>query len=35
MIDNKIELPSTPAEAIIKYKDEYLNEFEINEIGEF
>ena len=35
MIDNKIELPSSPSDVLIKYKDEYLTEYEVNEVNEF
>jgi hypothetical protein len=35
MIDNRIDLPISSAEALIKYKDEFLNEYEENEITEF
>jgi dual specificity tyrosine-phosphorylation-regulated kinase 2/3/4 len=35
MVDNKIELPVSSSEAIIKYKEDYLSDIEINEIVEF
>ena len=35
MIDHRIDLPSTSSDALIKYKDEYLTDFEVNEIVEF
>lgn len=35
MIDNKIDLPSTSSDVLIKYKEDYLTEYEISEIVEF
>jgi hypothetical protein len=35
MVDNKIDLPVSSSEAIIKYKEDYLSDIEINEIMEF
>ena len=32
MIDHKIELPATSSDALKKYKDDYLSEFEETEI---
>ena len=35
MIDHRIELPSSSAEVIIKYREDYLTEFELTEVIEF
>ena len=35
MIDHRIDLPATATDVLIKYKEEYLNEFEVGEVVEF
>ena len=35
MIDHRIDLPSSSSDVLIKYKEEYLTEFEVTEIVEF
>lgn len=35
MIDHRIELPASSADALIKYKEDYLTDFEVTEVVEF